>query len=154
MPDTPSPPRPLLRIGLTLTLLALLLLTAALLMPGTEGPGRIPHLDKLFHFIGFFGLVLPFACIRPRLAWVAAAVAAAYGGGIELVQPLVGRGAEWGDALANLAGALSGAALGRWLHPRLVRRWPRAPRHAPPHAAQPAAKPAAPRLDNPAGPAG
>jgi len=122
MPDPAQTPLPLLRLGLILTAIALVVLTYVLLMPGQDGPGRIPHLDKLFHFIGFFGLVLPLAVVLPRRAWLAALLAAAYGGGIELVQPGFGRGAEWGDALANLAGALSAAVVGRALHPVLVRR--------------------------------
>jgi VanZ family protein len=126
---TVSPPPPLtgrwpVRLGIGLTILALLILTAVLLMPGKEGPSPIPGLDKVFHFVGFFGLVLPLATALPRLAWTAAAVAAAYGGVIEIIQPSFGRGAEWGDAVANLAGALAAATLGRWLHPRLFRRLP------------------------------
>lgn len=118
--STPLAARRLATLGLILTALALLILTALLLMPGQEGPGRIPHLDKVFHFTGFFGLVLPFAVARPRWALVAALVAAGYGGAIELIQPSVGRGAEWGDALANLLGALSGALAGRRLHPVMM----------------------------------
>jgi VanZ family protein len=125
---SPPPPRlapGLVRLGVLLTLVALPILTGLLLMPGQEGPAMIPGLDKVFHFIGFFGLVLPFAMVRPQQAWIAALVAAGYGGVIELIQPSFGRGAEWGDAFANLAGAMSAAAMGRWLHPRLARRFPR-----------------------------
>jgi len=132
MTTPPSPDPRLLRLGLILSVAALAVLTTMLLMPGREGPGRIPHLDKLWHFLGFLGLVLPLAVARPDWAWAAALVAAGYGGVIELIQPSFGRGAEWGDAAANLAGALAAAALGRWLHPRLLRR--KAPARRPPPA--------------------
>lgn len=121
MSNAPSDRR-LTRIAAGLAVLALLAVSVALLLPGREGPGRVPHLDKLWHFLGFFGIVLPAAVAFPRAAWALALAAAAYGGAVELVQPMVGRGAEWLDAAANLAGALVGAVLGRRLRARLAGR--------------------------------
>lgn len=72
------------------------------------------------HFLGFFGIVLPVAVALPRRVWIAVLLAAIYGGAIELIQPSVGRGAEWGDFAANVAGATTAALLGRWLSPRLA----------------------------------
>lgn len=109
------------RLGLGLTGLALLVLTVLLLIPGNGGPGPVPHLDKLYHFIGFFGLVLPYALVRPHHAFAAVVVATVFGGAIELIQPSFGRGAEWGDALANMLGAIAAALAGRAMHPRLAR---------------------------------
>lgn len=120
----PTPPG-LVRLGLVLTGLALLVLTVLLLMPGSEAVSPLMGLDKLWHFLGFFGLVLPLVTVLPRLAWAAALAAAVYGGVIELIQPSFGRGAEWGDALANLIGAATGALVGRALHARLIARPPR-----------------------------
>jgi VanZ family protein len=56
------------------------------------------------HALAFALLVLPlgWADIRSTL-WLAP-LALAYGGAIEVLQPFVGRGAEWGDLLADAAG--------------------------------------------------
>jgi VanZ family protein len=108
----------------TLALIGTLALTLAIgvltLTPvaGTAVPGS----DKLHHYLAFLALALPLSFARPRLAlWIAVGVVA-YGGAIELIQPLVGRGRELADFLADAAGAVSGAALGvalHWLRRRL-----------------------------------
>lgn len=121
----PSPPVPhrAIRLAWLLTLLIGVAIGLATLTPPVPAPPGLPHLDKLVHLLGFFALVLPLATVLPRRSAVLAAVglAAAYGGAIELIQPRVGRGAEWLDFWADLAGALAGAALGRWLHRRIWR---------------------------------
>jgi VanZ family protein len=59
---------------------------------------------------------LPAATVfRGRLLWIAT-VAFLYGALIEVIQPFVGRGAEWADLAANAVGILIGIALGRILH--------------------------------------
>lgn len=78
-------------------------------------------LDKLWHMAGFAALVFPVAVTRPGWPWRAVLLATALGGCIELIQPHVGRQGEWGDALANLAGAVLGGHAGWMLHPRLRR---------------------------------
>lgn len=103
------------------------LLLGALLLyegsrPGTRVPlaGGIAHVDKAMHFSAHLlltsmllwaGLLWPRgrAAFRLRLAAVGAfALDCAFGAGAELVQyawgQRFGRQAEWGDALANLAG--------------------------------------------------
>ena len=75
--------------------------------PKLAGPW---HWDKLDHFTAYFGLSLlaTLACgLRRRLVWVFLAVVA-LGGGLEILQTLVGRDGEWGDFLANDLGALLG----------------------------------------------
>lgn len=78
--------------------------------PSLEGPWAW---DKADHFTAYFGLAL-LACLgwglRRSLFWVVLGVIA-LGGGLEGLQALVGRDAEWGDMLANTLGALCGAAL-------------------------------------------
>jgi VanZ family protein len=111
-------------LSLVLTLLLAALVAYLMLQPPSPRVSRIQNLDKAAHFIAFFVLILPLASVlsaRPAVA-VAVGVAIVYGGVIEIVQPYVGRGAEWGDLLADALGAIAGAALGRWLRPRLIRR--------------------------------
>lgn len=89
-------------------------------------PDRMPQgpvgLDKVFHALAFGALVLPAALLRPDRLPVVLLLAIAYGGLIELIQPLVGRSAEWVDLLADALGALAGAGLGLALRRSLLRR--------------------------------
>ena len=72
--------------------------------------------DKAYHAIAFAALVLPAAAVfRERLLWVAI-VAFLYGAMIEVIQPFVGRGAEWADLAANAVGILLGLLFGRILY--------------------------------------
>jgi len=69
--------------------------------------------DKLDHFIAYFGLMLLSTLawgLRRSLVWVFLAVLV-LGGGLEILQILVGRDGEWGDFLANCLGALAGLAV-------------------------------------------
>jgi VanZ family protein len=60
--------------------------------------------------------------LRPERLPAVLVLAIAYGGLIELIQPLVGRSAESADLLAHALGALAGAGLGLALRRGLVRR--------------------------------
>ena len=92
-----------------LTALLALVIALLTLAPQAPGPEGIPGLDKLAHFVAFAALAAPLAWRYPHL-WRAVALAAlAYGGLIEIVQPLTGRTAEWADLLADGAGAFAGA---------------------------------------------
>lgn len=72
--------------------------------------------DKLQHVLAFFALTLPAACYRPKwLLWMAP-LAAAFGGAIELLQPLVGRSCDLADWYADLSGILAAAVLGYMVH--------------------------------------
>jgi len=78
--------------------------------PRLEGPFLW---DKLDHFIAYFGLALLATLgwgLRRSLLWVFLGVLA-LGAGLEGLQALVGRDAEWGDMLANSLGAVAGLAL-------------------------------------------
>lgn len=85
-------------------------------MPVTQSSA--PQLwDKFNHFAAYAGLAAPLTlALHPRRWLAAALVAAIYGAGLEIAQMLgeAGREASFLDALANLLGALLGAALIRF----------------------------------------
>jgi len=102
----------------SLTLTLALIIAVLTLMPVSAGPEGPPGLDKLSHLIAFGALAVPLSWYYPA-NWRAVALAAfAYGGLIEIVQPYVGRRAEWADLLADGLGALAGA----WIAAQLARR--------------------------------
>lgn len=97
--------------GMVHVLTAVLALVIALLtlMPQAPGPEGVPGLDKVAHFAAFAALAVPLAWRYPHLWRTVALSTLAYGGLIEIVQPLTGRGAEWADLLADGTGAVTGA---------------------------------------------
>ena len=118
----PAVPVRLIVLAAVITALLAVLVAWLTLSPVGGRPPRIQHLDKVAHFAAFFALVLPLASVLTTRATLRGVVGLAilYGGVIELVQPYVGRGAEWSDFAADALGALAGAALGGWLRPRLL----------------------------------
>lgn len=79
-----------------------------------DGPGLIPW-DKAGHFLCFFVLTLLYTLAAPRTPrWRIIALLIVAGGVIEIVQGQVGRNAEWGDWIADIAG-IACAALPVWL---------------------------------------
>jgi hypothetical protein len=79
--------------------------------PGGAGLG-LALSDKQIHALAFCLLVLPMSLARPAsIRWLAP-VALGYGAAIELIQPLVGRSAEWGDLLADGIGIALGIVPG------------------------------------------
>ncbi len=105
----------IIRLSIGITVLIGLAIAVLTLIPAKRLPNA-PGSDTLHHFLAFMALVLPVASVRPRWCLWVVPVAIAYGGMIELIQPLVGRSAEWSDFWANTAGALAGAAIGAALH--------------------------------------
>ncbi|WP_412508164.1 VanZ family protein [Roseovarius sp. SYSU LYC5161] len=104
-------------LGLVLTIalgVVIALLTLAPL-PSQNVPGS----DKMHHLLGFMALAFPLPLARPRLVWPVILAVAAYGGLIEIVQPVFGRSAELGDFIGDVIGATLGALLGvqcgKWL---------------------------------------
>jgi VanZ family protein len=82
------------------------------LTPPGESSTPLPLTDKQLHALAFGLLVLPVALTRPRALWWLAPLALAYGAMIELIQPSVGRTAEWADLLADGVGTAVVCALG------------------------------------------
>ena len=69
--------------------------------------------DKLDHFIAYFGLSMLSTLawgLRRSLAGLFLGLVA-LGGGLEILQSLVGRDGEWGDFIANDLGILLGLAV-------------------------------------------
>jgi VanZ family protein len=109
----------LLAWGLTLAFaIAIIGMT---LTPPSGAAGLWAVNDKLAHALGFAVLVLPMAVLHPRGLWTVIPMALALGATIEVVQPMVGRGRELADLLADAAGIVAGTAAGLALH-RLRRR--------------------------------
>ena len=71
--------------------------------------------DKVYHLISFAILTLPIAIIRPRAIWIILSLSIAFGGAIELLQPLVNRTCELADFLADAVGAILGVLVTRAL---------------------------------------
>ena len=103
-----------------MTLLCAVLIGYGTLTPPSQGGQGLPLNDKQLHFIAFALFVLPLCWFRPKYAIWLVPLAIGYGGLIELLQPLVGRSADWADLMADAGGALTGALLAkgvRWLRP-------------------------------------
>ena len=69
--------------------------------------------DKLYHLISFAILTLPIAVIRQKAMWVILSLSIAYGGAIEIIQPLVNRNCEMADFLTDAGGAVVGVLVAR-----------------------------------------
>jgi len=98
-------------------------LLAALILWGTLSPveatqGTVPHLDKLVHFGAFAALGLPCALFYRSASMAVFFAALMMGGAIELIQPYVGRSAEWLDLLADSLGSCVPLILARILNRR------------------------------------
>ena len=74
--------------------------------------------DKFYYLISFAILTLPIAIIRPKAMWLILSLSIAYGGAIELLQPLVNRNCEMADFLADTVGAILGVLVTRALRAR------------------------------------
>ena len=74
--------------------------------------------DKVYHLISFAMLTLPIAIIRPRAIWIILSLSIAFGGAIELLQPLVNRNCEMADFLADAVGAILGVLVAGALRAR------------------------------------
>ena len=74
--------------------------------------------DKVYHLISFAILTLPIAIIRPRAIWIILSLSIAFGGAIELLQPLVNRNCEMADFLADTVGAILGVLVTKALRAR------------------------------------
>lgn len=93
-------------------------------------PGGIPNLDKVVHFVLYFGLGMSYFNVATRggirttarACWIVFLLAVAYGISDEWHQAYVpGRTADWQDVAADAVGAAAAAWLGWGLRFRSVR---------------------------------
>ena len=99
------------RFGVILSLAALLAITVGSLLP-REHAGDMGGSDKLLHFVAYAIAILPVTQLKMPAQVIFAVGVLMWSGGIELVQPSVGRSASLMDLVANAAGLLIGLALG------------------------------------------
>lgn len=108
--------------GLLTLVVAVAIAAGTLALPGAPSQSAT-HLDKLIHTLAFALLVLPLTWKNLWHAVWLVPVSLAYGGGIELIQPHVGRSAEWADFLADgigvAAGLIPGVIRARWCAARV-----------------------------------
>ena len=98
------------------------LVTAVLTLSAIPSDAMVINgLDKAYHFIAFALIIFPLIVTDSRRWYWAVPLVILYGGAIELIQPTVGRNAEWLDFGADVTGVLAGAALAEILHDRIHR---------------------------------
>ena len=69
--------------------------------------------DKAYHLMYIAILTLPIAIIRPNAMWIILSLTTAFGGAIQLLQPLVKRNCGMADFLANAGGGVGGLLVAR-----------------------------------------
>jgi len=103
------------RFWLSLTYVALALITIASLFPADQLP-TVPGSDKTHHFVSYCLLMLPTAIRKPKHWLLIALLFILWSGLIELIQPYVNRYGEWLDMLANAGGVLLAIMIGQFIH--------------------------------------
>lgn len=103
------------RFWLSLTYLALALITIASLFPADQLP-VVPGSDKTHHFVSYCLLMLPTVIRKPKRWLLIALLFILWSGLIELIQPYVNRYGEWFDMLANAGGVLLAIMIGQFIH--------------------------------------
>lgn len=107
--------------GLTTVLVAIAISYGTLMPPGGGGGLFLGLTDKQLHGLAFALLVLPMTWANPRNAIWLVPMALVFGGLIEMIQPIVGRGAEWADFWADAAGVCLGVGAGYMLSAKRAR---------------------------------
>jgi VanZ family protein len=99
-------------LDIPLTLMVGLALTVAMLWPLDTPPPAPEGSDKLVHLIAFAALAFPLARTG-RLGLFSVLIgASAFGGAIELIQPMFNRSADVNDWIADTVGVLIGIGCG------------------------------------------
>lgn len=96
-------------------LLALLILFFSIQSPGEVVDTKFLVSDKLLHLFAYCLMVIPVSLERIIPHFSVFLFSLAYGGFIELIQPLAGREADIMDFFANAAGIILGILVARCL---------------------------------------
>ena len=102
------------KIDIYATIIIAFVIGLATLTPVETLP-NVSGSDKLYHLISFAILTLPIAIIRPNAMWIILSLSIAYGGAIEVLQPLVNRNCELADLIADACGSMLGILAGKLL---------------------------------------
>ena len=102
------------KIDIYATIIIAIAIGLATLNPVEKLP-TVSGSDKVYHLISFAILTLPIAIIRPRAIWIILSLSIAFGGALELLQPLVNRNCEMADLFADAYGAVLGILGGKLL---------------------------------------
>ena len=99
-------------LDIPLTLIVSLALTVAMLWPLNAPPPVPEGSDKLVHLIAFAVLAFPLARTGRLGLFRVFVGASAFGGAIELIQPMFSRSADVNDWLADTVGVIIGIGCG------------------------------------------
>ena len=110
---------------MAITMLVAILMGYLMLTPIPDLARSIHISDKAIHLMIFTVLAVPLSATNPLNAFWLVPSLALSGGLVELLQPFVGREAEWWDFLFNGMGAVLGAILGSlgYLYLRRIFEW-------------------------------
>ena len=100
------------KIDIYATIIIAIAIGLATLTPVEKLP-TVSGSDKAYHLISFAILTLPIAITRPNAMWIILSLTIAFGGAIELLQPLVNRNCEMADFLTDAGGAVVGVLVAR-----------------------------------------
>ncbi|PKH02817.1 hypothetical protein CXF72_09535 [Psychromonas sp. MB-3u-54] len=93
-----------------LTVITLLSFNLSINLPSVPGG------DKMHHFIAYALLMFPVALKKPQHWLLIALFFLCLSGGIELLQPLVGRTNDWLDLVANWSGIMFSILFAQLIH--------------------------------------
>ena len=99
-------------IAIAITMVAAILECYLMLTPIPDAARPLLISDKAIHLIAFSVLAAPLSATNPLNAFWLVPSLSLSGGIIELLQPFVGREAEWWDFIFNGMGAVLGAFIG------------------------------------------
>lgn len=102
------------KIDVYITIIFAFAISVVTLTPVEKLPD-ISGSDKLYHLLSFAMLTFTIGMVRPNAVWWILILSVAFGGAIELLQPLVNRGCEVADFSADACGALLGILISRVL---------------------------------------
>lgn len=104
--------RQLRRVSVALTLALATLVAYLCLSPTVDQPDLVALSDKAAHLLAYAALIAPTAFLSPRDLPRVAVALTAFGAGIEIIQPLVGRTQDVMDFGMNVLGLVAGSSLG------------------------------------------